>query len=182
MKKFLTSVLGVASLLVLVPSMRAQAVYTAERTSRIQAGGGLLYLNNDFTPGSVYGGSFWGDFDFSRHIGLEIEGHLGSLITPDDVTETSYLVGPRISYRRRRLNLYGKIMVGRGTISTVHPTLPNTSSTYNIIPAYGGGLDYQFSRKLNFRVVDFEVQKWPDFEPHTLSPLAISIGLMYVIR
>ena len=104
------------------------------------------------------------------------------MITPDDVTETSYLVGPRISYRRRRLNLYGKIMVGRGTISTVHPTLPNTSSTYNIIPAYGGGLDYQFSRKLNLRVVDFEVQKWPDFEPHTLSPLAISIGLMYVIR
>ena len=90
MKKLLTSILGVASLLVLIPSsMRAQATYTAERTSRIQAGGGLLYLNSDYTDGTIYGASFWGDFDFSRHIGIEVEGHLGSIITPDDLKETS---------------------------------------------------------------------------------------------
>jgi hypothetical protein len=183
MKKLLTSILGVASLLVLVPSMRAQATYTAERTSRIQAGGGLLYLNNDYNNNrTIYGASFWGDFDFSRHIGIEAEGHLGSFITPDDVNQTSYLIGPRFSYRRRRLNVFGKIMLGKGTLSTVRPTLRNTSTTYNIVPAYGGGLEYQYSRRLNIRVVDVEMQKWPDFEPHTLSPLAISVGFMYVIR
>ncbi len=178
MKTWITSILGAASVLLVLPSLHAQADYTAFRTTRIQAGAGGMYLNTDYTESSNKGVSIWGDYDFNRFLGAEVEAHFGSIISPDDIGETSYFIGPRVSYRRRNAALYAKIVVGRATISNQQV---NTSSTYNAY-AYGGGLDYKVSRHFNVRAVDFELQKWPDFEPHTLSPLSISVGLMYIIR
>lgn len=178
MKKWFSTILGITCLLVLVSSARAQAVYTAERKTRIQAGAGGMYLNNDYSDRAVYGISAWGDYDFNRYIGAEAEVHFGTIITPDDISENSYLIGPKLSYRRQKFAVYGKLMIGKGTIKN---TDTNGSATYNLY-AFGGGLDYHLVRKFNIRVIDFELQKWPDFEPNTLSPLAVSIGVMYIIR
>ncbi len=182
MNNRLRSILAVASLLVFASSLRAQAVYTATRGIRIQAGAGGLYLRNDYTDQPNYGVTAWGDVDFLRlyrfQAGVEGEVHFGGIISPSDIGENTYMVGPRLNYRRNKLNVYGKIMVGRGTISN---QLFNTSSSFNVF-AYGGGAEYKITRKINLRPVDVELQKWPDFEPHTLSPLAVSFGVSYIIR
>ena len=178
MKTWITSVLGAASVLMFLPTLHAQADYTAFRTTRIQAGAGGLYLNNDYTEHANKGISAWGDYDFNRFLGVEVEAHLGSIITPDDIGENSYFIGPRLSYRKKNAAFYAKLVVGRASITNQET---NSSKSYNSY-AYGGGLDYKVSRHFNVRVVDFELQKWPDFEPNTLSPLAISVGLMYIIR
>ena len=152
--------------------MQGQAVYTATRSSRLAAGVGAMYLNNDYSPRKNGGLAAWVDYDFTRLIGVEAEGRFGGIIG-----ENSYLIGPTVSCRRRKFRVYGKILVGKGTISN---QLYNTSSTYNLYEL-GGGVDYRLTRKFAARV-DIGEQKWPDFEPNTLSPLAISVGVMYTIR
>src|SRR5580698_2886533 len=117
MKKWSSLIFCFASLLVAVPSMHAQAVYTAEQKTRIEAGGGVVILNPDYTLGRMIGFSAWGDYDFSKYIGLEVTAHFGEFITPGDITENSYFVGPRFSYRRRKLTAYGKVLVGRASIT-----------------------------------------------------------------
>ena len=174
---------ALAGMFALIPALHAQAVYAASESGHIQVGAGGLYLHNDYTNRAAEGISVWGDYDFLRYrrfdIGLEVAAHFGGLNTPDDIGENSYLVGPRLSYRRHRFNVYAKILVGRATITN---QLLNQSSSYNVLGAYGGGLEYRATRKFNVRAIDLELQKWPDFEPHTLSPVVISVGVSYIIR
>jgi len=175
-------ILSISALFVLVPSLHAQAVYAAQQNFRLQAGVGGLYLDNDYSPKNAEGIAFWGDADFTHYksilIGAEVEVHLGGIITPDDIGENSYLVGPRFSYRKRRFTGYGKLLVGRATISS---QLLNLSSSYNVLPAFGGGLEFRANRKWNIRVLDVEMQQWPNFEPHTLSPISAVVGVSYSI-
>jgi hypothetical protein len=161
-----------------LPLLRAQAVYTATRSGRIQAGAGLLYLNNDYTVSGDQGASIWVDGDLNRFLGLEVEAHLGTIRSPQDIGENSYLIGPRLSLHRGRFTPYAKLMVGRGTIVN---DFRNTSSSYNLF-AYGGGVDYRFHGKFSWRAVDFELQNWHGFPPNGLTPYAISSGVMYKIR
>jgi hypothetical protein len=175
--------LSLAALVTLIPSLHAQSVYAAKQYFRIQAGAGGMYLDNDYTNRSAKGVAVWGDVDFTHYkslmIGAEVEAHFGGIITPDDIGENSYLVGPRVSYTKRRFTVYGKLMVGRATITNQDL---NLSSSYNVLPAFGGGLEYRVSRHWNIRAVDIEVQKWPDFEPTTLSPFSVAVGASYIIR
>ncbi len=164
--------------LALISNLRAQAVYTADRTARISVGAGGSYLNTDYAPKPTYGPSFFADIDFYRHLGLEAEGHFGGVISPDDIGENSYLAGPRVFLRRYRLTGYGKVMLGRGIITNQRY---NLSSTYNLY-AYGGGLEYRAARRLTVRAIDFEMQKWPSFPPNGLSPLVVTVGASYIIR
>jgi hypothetical protein len=179
MKKMWSSlILCFATLLFVIPSLHAQALYTAEQKTRIQAGFGVLSLNPDYTTGRVIGFSAWGDYDFSKYIGVEASAHFGEFITPGDITENSYLIGPRFTYRHRKLAAYGKALVGRATITNQDY---NLSSSYNLY-AFGGGVEYRVLRKINIRAFDVEMQKWPDFPPHGLSPMAITIGASYIIH
>ncbi len=177
-KKWSSLIVCFASMLILVPSLRAQAVYTATRQTRIQAGGGFLFLSPDYVDKNIQGVSFWGNYDFRSFIGAEVDFNLGSIITPSDISETSYMVGPRAIYHRRKFAVYGKLLVGRATITNQDN---NASSSYNAY-AFGGGLEYHVIRKVNIRVIDFTVQKWPNFEPNTLSPTLITVGASYIIK
>jgi hypothetical protein len=42
-------------------------------------------------------------------------------------------------------------------------------------------VEYRIIPKVNLRG-DFELQQWTNFEPHTLSPLLVTIGASYTIR
>ena len=164
--------------LAFISQLNAQAVYTAERTARITIGAGGSYLNTDYAPKPTYGPSFFADIDAFRHLGFEAEGHFGGIISPDDLGENSYLVGPRAFIRRSRMTGYGKLMLGRGIITN---QLFNLSSSYNIY-AFGGGLEYRAARRITVRAIDFEMQKWPSFPPNGLSPLIVTVGASYIIR
>jgi hypothetical protein len=176
-------ILSFATLLVLIPaSAKAQAIFAARENFRLQAGFGAMYLNNDYSDRAAQGIAFWVDADFGHFrniiIGAEGEAHYGTIITPDDIGETSYLVGPRLTYQRRKMSVYGKLLVGKATITN---QLFHVSSSYNVAPAFGGGLEYHVSRKFNLRAFDLEMQQWPNFEPHTLSPLSVTVGVSYSI-
>src|ERR1700722_7194852 len=92
-------ILSFASLLAVAPPLHAQALYTAEQKTRIQVGAGAAIINPDYTEGNMIGFSAWSDYDFSKWVGVEVMTHLGEFITPGDITENSYLVGPRLTYR-----------------------------------------------------------------------------------
>ncbi len=178
MKNCLGTIFCLTFSLAFIPQLNAQAVYTAERTSRITVGAGGSYLNTDYAPKPTYGPSFFADIDVFRHLGLEAEGHFGGIISPDDIGENSYLAGPRAFIRRSRFTGYAKLMLGRGIITN---QLFNLSSSYNIY-AGGGGLEYRAARRITVRAIDFEMQKWPNFPPNGLSPLVVTVGASYIIR
>ena len=178
MKNCLGTIFCLTFSLAFIQQLNAQAVYTAERSARISIGVGGSHLNTDYAPNPTYGPSFFADIDLFRHLGLEGEGHIGGVVSPDDIGENSYLAGPRVFLRRSRFTGYGKLMLGRGTITN---QLFNLSSSYNIY-AYGGGLEYRAARRITVRAIDFEQQKWPDFPPHGLSPLVVTVGASYIIR
>ncbi len=178
MKSTRIAVVVIAILLFLVPSLQAQAVYAAYSNTRIQAGAGYLYLTPDYGAGHVQGFSFWADYDIRKWIGVEFSAHLGSIITPGDIAEDSYMVGPRLMYHKRNFTLYGKFLVGRATITNQDY---DVSSSYNAY-AVGAGLEYRATRRVNVRILDFEEQNWPDFQPSALSPVAVTIGVSYIIR
>lgn len=162
----------------------AQALPTATRNATIQAGVAAMSLNTDYTARHTAGLMGFANYDFIHlfHLdgGVEGEARFGGLHSPDDIGENSYLVGPRISYRRRQLKLYGKIMGGRGTIFHDAPNNNNSSSFYLI--GAGGGLEYRVKQHFNVRILDVEGQRWRHFPPNGLTPLALSAGVAYIIR
>ncbi len=184
MKKLLKTLLAIATIVACLPNaIHGQALPTATKSGDIQAGVAVMSLNNDYSVHKDAGLMIYGDYDLLRFFrieaGAEAEARFGGLYSPDDIGENSYLVGPRFSVRRANLRIYGKVMLGRGTIFHDSNT-NNTSSSFNVI-AFGGGVEYRVKRRFNLRA-DVEDQKWPNFEPHTLSPLALSAGVAYVIR
>ena len=175
-----------ASLAAFLPNAATgQALPTAVKSGTIQAGGAVEYLNNDYSELHHNAGPvIYVDYDFLRvfhlHAGLEAEARFGGIYSPDDIGENTYLIGPRLSYRRGNLNIYAKVLVGRGTIFHNSAT-NNTSSSFNVF-AGGGGVEYRVRQRFNIRFIDVEEQKWPNFEPNTLSPFALSAGVAYIIR
>jgi hypothetical protein len=51
--------------------------------------------------------------------------------------------------------------------------------------AYGGGLDFKVSKRINLRLPDCEYQQWPNWSEgaggtvHTLFPYGLSVGVSY---
>jgi hypothetical protein len=168
---------AIFALLVCSWPSKGQAVYTATRSSRIQVGAGFLLLDPDYVGGWNRGISFYADDDFSHYFGIEADVHLGGISTPGNVAQNSYLIGPRLTYRRGKLLVYGKIMVGRGTITN---QITKGASSYGIY-AYGGGLEYRVGHRFNVRPVDVAVESWPNFYPHTLTPVAVTLGIGYIV-
>ncbi len=160
------------------PPLHAQASYTATRSTRIQAGVGVLVLKNDYADAYNKGLTLFGDYDFCRFAGIEADAHFGGLVAPDQIGENSYLAGPRFTYRHRKATVYGKVLIGRGSITN---QFSNLTASFNAF-SYGGGVEYRLAHKLNLRLFDAELQKWPNFESHTLSPVAVTVGLAYILR
>ncbi len=173
-----TAFASLALFLFVAPRSHSQDIAAGSRSTRLQAGAGAMYLKTDYAPDANQGVAFWADLDLRRYLGLEVEGRLGGIVSPGDIGENSWLLGPRLIYRRHPVALYAKLMLGRAKITN---QLLNQSSTFNVY-GFGGGLEYKVTPKLNIRLADVELQRWPDFQPNSLSPLAITVGMSYVVR
>lgn len=155
----------------------AQAVPTATKSGTLQLGIGGSIISPDYSQYKPKAISIYTDFDFRRHIGIEGEIHY-DLTKPSGVGESTYLVGPRLFMTRSIFTPYAKALIGMGTISYQLPPKPNYSENY-MAYAFGGGVDIRVTHYLNVRAIDFELQKWPGFTPHTLSPYVTTIGVAY---
>lgn len=153
----------------------AQALLTASRAGDIQVGGGFSYGTSDYGP-KIMGGTFYADFDFMKHVGLELGFHQLS-DSQSQLYERTYEVGGRYLVRPRgELKPYVKGMYGRGVLNYPYNT---GNIAYNMF-VLGGGVDYGIKRWLTVRG-DFEYQDWlsgPGI-PNGLTPMVATVGVAY---
>ncbi|HZY72342.1 MAG TPA: outer membrane beta-barrel protein [Edaphobacter sp.] len=171
-----------ACVLGLTTLSHGQAIPTASRSGGLQIGGGLTYARPDYGR-PVKGFTIYGNYDFTRHFGIEGDIHFANIITPDDIGETSYLLGPRYRRQYGRFTPYAKGMLGIGRFQYQYPSRWGHAYalTYKIY-AVGGGVDLQATRHLNVRAFDFEYQGWPGYHTNGLTPIVMTVGVAYSFR
>ena len=161
-------------------ALQAQAVYAANRTP-VQIGLGFTLASPDYGERYIKGISVFGDLGLPRRFSLEGDVHYVSLLTPTDVGENTFLLGPRYNVLHQdRFNAYVKAMggVGRFVYQLGYFQQPHTNTFAAL--SFGAGMEYRAGRHINVRAIDIEAQKWPDFNPHTLSPFVITFGVAYI--
>lgn len=165
--------LGTAS-----PHAFAQATATASRLGTFQVGGGVSIASPDYGPGHIKGYSAYADFDFGEHLGVEAVTHQVSIITPTDIGEDTYLIGPRYFRTYGRFSPYAKLLVGLATFNLQYDFAPHSSTSY-LAYALGGGVDIRATQHINVRAIDFEAQRWPGFAVNGLTPYVTTVGVAY---
>lgn len=197
MRKSLISFAWLAALLALPSIGRTQALPTATGMGKTQVGAAFSYATPDFwiqpkigdpkyQSQSIAGVTGYGDYDFTRHLGVEGDFHCLCLITSLDRAELTYFLGPRLMLPYGRFVLYGKALAGirdlyiqeqqDNYILNSNVLIPSgTSIGYSI----GGGLDIIYNQKIVIRAVDYESQDWPGYGPSGISPSVFTFGVAY---
>jgi hypothetical protein len=171
----LACVLGMTTL------SHAQAVPTASRLGSIAVGVGGTLISPDFGQKRIEAITFFGDLNFASSLGVEGLIHY-SVNTPTDLSENSYLIGPRYIIRHKRVEVYAKGLVGVGHFGLQVGSNTNPATATYFEYALGGGIDIHATRHINIRAIDFEAQKWPGFPTNGLSPYGGTIGVSYVFH
>ena len=171
----LKKALILVSLIVAPAMLHGQARPSATRAGDLQVGGGYSIVSPDFGTNHLGGIMGYADFDFRPTIGIEAEVRFANMNARVDVTEKTYLIGPRYIFYYHKFNPYAKILVGRGVFNF---PLNTANLAYNMV-AFGGGIDYRVKRHINIRVIDVESQHWFSFQKSSLTPLAYSAGVAY---
>lgn len=167
-------------------ALNAQAAPAAKGgTGSIFAGGTYSFFksgNPESVSNNAYnnwlqgiGGYF--DFNYTNMLGAEAEVRLLRFNQVNSVHEDTYTIGPKITYRHRKYEPYGKVLFGVGEIN-----FPFSFAHGGYFAmALGGGLDYRVTPRLKVRVIDYEYQIWPGFLNHSLQPNGFSVGASYRI-
>ena len=171
-----------AGVLCLTSVGHAQALPTATGHGGLQAVGGVTLAMPDYAQTNIKGVSAFGDFDVTSHIGVEAVIHYVSLITPSDVGENTYEIGPRFVYRRGRFVPYAKAMAGLGRLNVqLANDNPGVNSGNYFMYSFGGGLDILIPHHIVIRAIDGEFQRWPGLG-NGLSPYVFTVGAAYRFR
>lgn len=158
--------------------VHAQAAPAASRLSSVQVGVGWGFANPDFGQKNIQGLTIFGDYNLTSHWSVEGDIHLNHIITPTDIGEDSYLLGPRYVFHVNRLQPYAKFVAGFGRFKTDYENRPNVTFTYGMY-AFGGGVDIRATPHIYIRAADFEYQKWPGFRDSGLTPMLWTFGAAY---
>jgi opacity protein-like surface antigen len=161
---------------------RAQALPTASGRGSFQIGGGASLARPDYGGGNIEGISGYAGFDFTSHIGAELDVHYVALNTPTDLAENTYFLGPRVLLTRGRFTPYAKFLAGAGSL-VIQESADNPgkySGTY-FAYGFGGGLDIRLTHHIVVRALDGEYQKWPSLG-NGLSPFVVTVGAAYKFR
>jgi hypothetical protein len=111
-------------------------------------------------------------------IGLEGEAQFLHWRGPGPLTESSYLVGPRMPlWRYRVATLNAKFLLGDAHMSLPKGAIGNGD---HFAYAPGAGVDVRVTRRINARV-DYECQIWPTFARSGLTPNGFSFGVSYAL-
>ena len=164
-----------------------QALPGAVRPIEAQAGVGFSFARPDFTspdPNAgfpyIKGFTAYADATYHHLFGLEAEVHYDSILTPTDIGENTYMVGPRVVViHEDRMSLYAKALGGLAAFEYQKGTyLTPRTDTYGAF-AVGGGIDFRASRHIDVRAIDIEQQWWPSFTPSGLKPFVTTFGVAY---
>lgn len=187
----LTRILILLTFLASGSRLFAQASPTATRAGDLLVGAGYTSGASDYGK-RFTGFNIYGDFDFSRHIGVEANFHKISYGTGSPLYEKTYEIGPRYFRTYGPLVPYVKVMFGRGVFN--YPANPppapqdvaRANLGYNMF-AGGLGTDLKVRPWLYLRA-DYEYQVWPGFRgietgpSNGLNPQLLSFGAAYHFR
>lgn len=178
MKHCLSALAFTAAASIVTLHLSAQAVATATGKT-LAVGVAYQNIDPDYGPSRASGVQIFGNYDFTRYVGLTAEVNLQTAFSNVIFLEHTYLVGGRGEYNRGRYMVYGKALVGGGSGSnnTTNPNLYNVGS-YSLY-ALGGGVEARFQHHLTVRAIDYEDQHWLDYKPNSLTPHMFSFGVAY---
>ena len=171
---------GLVALLGLCAVGRAVAQASPTATgpgTSIRIGGGVSGFEADYGKRTLGGAVAWTDVNPIWRVGVEGEARWLRLHEDEQTSETTYLVGPRVSIFPGKIEPYVKAMVGAGMFS--YP-FGYGHGTYLAVAA-GAGVDLHLGNRWRVRAIDVEYQRWPEFTFGALSPYGVSAGISYTI-
>jgi hypothetical protein len=131
------------------------------------------YFNLNYGQRWVGGGSIYVDANLYLHYGAEIRYQTFRYNEQSGIRQTTYLAGPRVSFRNRGWVPYVDLLAGRGDFDFPYGYAKGIYFVY----APGAGLDYDLTSKIKLRVIDVQYQKWPQFTFGDLRPYGASAGI-----
>lgn len=173
-------VIKVSALLIVVcfaaaNDLRAQVKESAERGGPLlSAGGAFSGYYVGFGERKMMGPTAFVDFGSRAPLSFEAEARWLNLNEVAGVHDTTYLAGPRYSFREgARLRPYAKVLLGDGEFTFAYGL---AHGNYFVI-APGGGVEYQWNKRVYLRLVDVQYQYWNQFTYGSLPSYGISSGL-----
>jgi len=157
--------------------VHAQARYAGEGPGTyIAVGATASAFESDYGKRLLEGGTIFLDLNLYRRVGVEAEVRDLRLHSDDDVRESTYLMGPKISTHGRSLRPYAKLLAGEGRFN--FPFNYAHGSYFVIAP--GAGLDWRVGgSRFMIRIIDFEYQMWPMFTYGALHPYGFTSGVSF---
>ncbi len=178
MKRYLLGKLVMMWLLTLLSPRHAHA--QAQPTAKgpgayLTVGVGGSIFQADYGQFHLAGPTIWVDANVHRMVGIEAEARFLRYHQQNNVSQDTYLVGPRISFKPSHIVPYVKLPVGLG-----HMNFPYDYATGNyFVLAPGGGVEYWLGDGVRLRLIDAEYQIWPQFSFGTLRPYGATVGISF---
>jgi hypothetical protein len=141
--------------------------------TRLTVGAMATGYDLQYGPRKMLGIAAIADIDTERRIGFEGEAQWLMFNQTGNVHTTTYLAGPRYHLTYGRFQPYAKGLIGLGEFYYPY----NLGRDNDFVIAPGAGLDFRITRKIRWRVADFEYQYWPEFHYGALSSYGISTGI-----
>lgn len=147
--------------------------------SYFAVGGTASLYQSAYGQRTLGGASVYADANMTWRYGLESEARWLNQ-NEDPAThahETTYLAGPRYSFRAGGIAPYAKLLVGEGVFSFPY----NYAEGHYLVMAPGAGVDLKVGPRIRLRLIDVEYQVWPQFSFGAIHPYGVSFGLSYRI-
>ena len=153
-----------------------QAVPTATAPGAyVSVGATYSIFQSDYGQRVLGGAGVYVDINPWKQVGIEGEARWLRQNKIANTTETTYLIGPRVEFRRHRFSPYIKTLVGAGLFNFPYNY---AKGTYFVI-APGAGVNYNLTDNVKIRLLDVEYQEWPQFTFGNITPYGISVGISY---
>lgn len=168
----------VAACLALVRPAAAQVVDDGDKGGiGLTAGGTVSGYEVGYGQQKLLGVAAIVDGQSRRPLGFEAESRWLMYHQTNGVHATTWTAGPRYRFDRGKLQFYGKALIGVGDFTFPY----NYAHGSYLVISPGGGVDYRYTRKISFRLADFEYQYWPQFTFGAMSSYGVSAGIRYHI-
>src|SRR5258708_17343883 len=116
-------------------------------------------LEGDYGRRKIRGRAAYVDANLFRCYGLETEIRRLPYADSPGMNQTTFLAGPRVSFRSHGVVPYAKMLFGIGIFNFPYH---DGRGTYLAL-APGAGLDWNMGRKIRLRLIDVEYQDWSQF-------------------
>jgi hypothetical protein len=133
------------------------------------------FFNVNYGQRSVGGIGLYIDGNLYHREGAEFQVQSLRFNQQSGTRETTYLIGPRYSFRDFGFVPYVKVLAGIGNFT--FPYGYGKGNYFVLAPA--AGLDYTLSRRINLRLINIEYQDWPQFSFGNLHPYGASAGISF---